>query len=285
MNIIIPNLDSKDFVNKTDFEGSSYFNVIVMYFLSHKHDNSCVILNETYNTDKTKNIHWKEEGGSHKHDTACVLLPSRLKSIPSAQTDVSLRYIEPKKGEGYISVPKPEKEFWKKFGKCSSKRFVVLPFGYNCLDSGHANYLLYDKKTRSLERFESYGEIEDDDECLNPPNLDMKIKKLFQDNLGKSFVKEYHKPLSFCPSKNFQTIQENEKEMRHDDPVGFCSVWSAWYIDLRLSNPNVDRKRVVKIALEQLKKLKKEKGISFTTFIRNYSNLIVNVSKEIKAMY
>lgn len=276
MNVIIPK--SKIELPKTEFEGSAYFNVIVMYFLSHKHDNSCVILNHPYDVDKSKSP------DNHKHDKSCVLLPKSLDNIPSEQREVSLRYIEEKSG-GYISVPKPEKEFWKQFGKCSSKRFVVMPFGYNCLDSGHANYLLYDKKNKSLERFESYGRIEKEDKCLNPGNIDTKIKKLFQDNLGKSFVKQYYKPLAFCPSKNFQTIQEDEKEMTSDDPVGFCSVWSAWYIDLRLSNPDVDRKEIVKIALGQLKKLKKEKGVSFTTFIRNYSNLIVEVSKEIESMY
>lgn len=111
------------------------------------------------------------------------------------------------------------------------------------------------------------------------------IEKLFKENLGNDFIKKYHKPLSYLSKHNFQTIQENEKEMNKDDPVGFCSVWSAWYIDLRLSNPEMTRKAVVEKAMNELKKLKKEEGISFTKFIRNYSKLLVDVSKEVNKSY
>ena len=71
------------------------------------------------------------------------------------------------------------------------------------------------------------------------------------------------------------------------DPVGFFSVWSAWYIDVRLSNPDIDRKELVNWALGKLKKIKKDKngGRSFTQFIRDYAEMIVEVSEEIKSHY
>lgn len=277
MKIIIP--DGKRMVSKTSFQGSSFFNVIVMYYLSHKHDNSCVILNEPYETKPEFNIHWDKSSPKHKHTQSCVLLPKKLSDIPSTQRMVSLRWVETDKG-GYISVPKPENEFWSRFNRCTNKRFVVLPFGYDCVDSGHANYLLYDKLTCSLERFESFGKV-NDSKCLNPPNLDRKIKMLFQKNLGKEYVKKYYKPLDYAPSRNFQAIQEAEKEMNADDPVGFCAVWSAWYIDLRLSNPDIERRELVKGALTLLR----NQSLSFTKFIRNYSAWIVDISEEIKKLY
>jgi hypothetical protein len=80
-----------------------------------------------------------------------------------------------------------------------------------------------------------------------------------------------------------QTIQEDEKEKL--EVVGFCSVWSCFWIDLRLSNPDIDREHLIDMAIKELKKLKKKENISFTQFIRNYSGLIVNVSNEIKKMY
>ena len=67
--------------------------------------------------------------------------------------------------------------------------------------------------------------------------------------------------------------------------VGFCSVWSCFWIDLRLSNPEIDRENLLDMAIKELKKIKKQKKISLTQFIRNYSGLIVNVSNEIKEMY
>lgn len=267
---------NKKHIQKTSFVGSAYYNVIAMYFLSHKHDSACVIFLETYPTDNGKNFH-----ADHTHDNSCVLLPKKIEHIPNNQRDVSLRLVEKDNGEWFISVPKPNKKFWEKFNKCTNKRFIVLPFGFDCIDSGHANWLLYDRKTKSLERFESYGKI-NDKKCLNPAYLDEKIEKLFKENLGNDFIHTYYPPLSYSPARNIQTLQEDEDEDL--EVVGFCSVWSCFWIDLRLSNPNLDRKEVLKKAIKELKNIKKDSGISLTQFIRNYSGLIVDVSNEIKKM-
>ena len=278
--LILPH--NPNHIDKTKFVGSSYFNVVAMYYISHKHDDVCVILREPYEPDNGKIIYVSDD--EHEHDDTCVLLPKRFHDIPDRQRDVSLRFVEKKNSkESFISVPKPETEFWNDFKKCNNKRFIVLPFGFDCIDSGHANWLLYDKKTKSLERFESYGRITGDRTCLNPPNLDKKIEKLFKDNLGKDFIKHYYKPLTYSPENSLQTIQENENEDL--EIVGFCSVWSCFWIDLRLSNPDIDRENLLKMTIDELKEIKKKKNISFTQFIRNYSGLIVNVSDEIKKMY
>jgi len=279
-NIIIPT--GEKHVHTTDFQGNSYFNTIGMYYLSHKHDDICVIFNEPYEKDETISTDWLDDEGEHVHTDTCVLLPKSLNMIPLNQTDVSLRWIQTKHG-GYISVPKPEEKFWQNFNKCQNKRFVVTPFGFNCLDSGHANYLIYDKHKKTLERFESYGQV--DTSCLNNKNIDESIELLFKQNLGSDFISKYNKPLDFLPKKNFQTYQEDENEMTDKDPVGFCSIWSLWFIDLRLMNPNVPTKTLIIKAFNSLKKLKKEKGISFTQFIRNYSHWIVEVSLEIESLY
>ena len=284
-------------IKKTSFEGSPFFNVIVMYFLSHKHENCCVVHPNNYNIDFGINIHWFEDGVDHDHDDSCVLLPKKIGEIPDAQTKVSLRWIQKKRksskknkimtvdslmnddSDGHISVPK---NFWKQFNQCPSKRFVVFPFGFTCVDSGHANYMLYDRKNKSLERFESFGKVISS--CLSPPNLDKKIFELFHEKLGSELL-YYYPPQAFLPAENFQTKQEKEKEWikrnEDDEPVGYCAAWSAWYIDLRLSNPDIDRETLVKIAMKKLESL----PINFTTFIRNYSGMIVDVSKEIQKIY
>jgi hypothetical protein len=293
--------EGKNHIKKTSFEGSAYFNFIVMYFLSHKHENCCVVFPDNFETDSKKSIHFSKDGKDHHiHDDTCVLLPKSLKDIPDEQRKVSLRWVEKKRKKskknriitlekildnsdnGFISVPK---HFWKNLNKCSgtNKRFIVFPFGYNCVDSGHANYMLYDKKYKTLERFESFGKVTDS--CINPPDLDKNIFKLFVDNAGSDFIKEYHPPLSYLPVENFQTIQENEKDWinrnEDDEPVGYCAAWSAWYIDLRLSNPDIEKDKLTKMALKKLHSL----PISFTEFIRNYSGLIVQVSNEINKFY
>ena len=145
--------------------------------------------------------------------------------------------------------------------------------------------MLYDRKSKSLYRFEPFGRVVSS--CLNPPTLDQKIFELFLKNLGSENFKQYYPPSAFLPTENFQTYQENEKEWidRNEDeePVGYCSVWSAWFIDLILSNPDMDIETLVKLSLKKLKSLKKDRKISsFTSFIRDYSGNIVQVSEEIR---
>ena len=270
----LPKYDGE--IKQTTFSGSSYFNVIAMYFISHKHDNACVIFSEPYDVDIEKTINKK-----HKHDKSCVLLPKKIDDIPSTQREVSLRLVQGKNGnDWFISVPEPNENFWGKFTKCGDKRFIVLPFGFYFSNSGHANWLLYDKITKSLERFESYGKV-NDKKCLNPDNLDKEIEKLFKENLPKDFIKKYYSPLTFLEDKNIQTLQEAENEKL--EVVGFCSVWSCFWIDLRLSNPDLDRDTVYNLAMKELEEIKKS-GKSYTQFIRNYSQFLVDISNEIKKM-
>ena len=271
---------------RSKFVGSPHFNVIGMYYLSHKYHDICAVLLEPYKTDKNKSPHWyihKDKNYQHKHKTGCVLLPKNLTDIPDDQREVSLRWVETKskEGGGYISVPKPIEKFWKNFSACSNKRFIVLPFGFTCKDSGHANYLLYDKLEKSMERFESYGKISG--RCTNPPNLDNKIKKLFQNNLGKEFINRYYEPLSYLPERNFQTLQEAEGEKIEN--TGYCGAWAIFWIEIRILNPDIERDELAKLVLDELKKRKRATNISHTQFIRNYSGVIANASDEIKNLY
>jgi hypothetical protein len=120
-----------------------------------------------------------------------------------------------------------------------------------------------------MERFEPYGKSKRD--CTNPVDIDLKLKKLFQDNLGEDFILEYYEPLDFMPKKSFQSLQEDEgdfKKKNKDDPDGgFCAAWVAWYAELRVQNPNKDRKRLVDMALKRLQ----ESDRSMTKYIRGYS--------------
>lgn len=229
MKIEIP--DGGSHVDKTSFKGTAKYNIKAMKYLSKKHKNHCVIIPET----------------------------NLKKSVE--HSEVSLRWNQTKEYDGYISIPKG---FWKAVDKCKgSKRFVIFPFGFTCSDgSGHANYMIYDSKNKSLERFEPYGYKESD--CINAPDLDENIRDMMQ---KKWEIREYYKPLDFIPMIGVQTIQRNEYNEKKGDPVGFCSVWAAWYADLRLTNPDTPRDILVKKAITELQ----NRPENFTQFARNYS--------------
>lgn len=274
MKIILPQNDVSN-VDETDFEGSSVYNIIGMYYLSHKPPNNiCVIYGEPYQKDNGKTLK------GHKHDESCVLMPHKISMIPNEQRDVSLRWIDKEKR---ISVPEPKEKFWKNFLKCNTKRFIALPFGFNCKDYGHANYFIFDTEKKTLERFESFGKVTS--KCLKDDIVNQKIVELFKENLKGTKYEDftYIKPLEFLPEENVQTIQEEEDrwlERKKKNPVGFCSVWSLWYIDLRTSNPDIEPHALIRQAIEDIKKLEEKRKGSFTDFIRRYSLLFVNTLNE-----
>lgn len=248
MNINIPNYNIpilkdlgifKSNEKKTYYRGSPYFSMITMMYIKNKFPESCVIIPTTYNIN------------SHEK--------------------VSLRYNERKKK---LTVPR---NFWKKFWSCSNKRFIVFPFGYSCKDgSGHANIMIYDSKKMTLERFEPYGDLnsvvpQDKKKCFNP-EIDEILFNFFDD---KGVIKEYFPPSSFIPSNGMQKIQEKEYSMTEYDPEGFCTMWSLFYCDLRLSNPEMERKKL----LEKTIKTFTNNNKSLTNFIRDYSNIISQLFK------
>ena len=167
---------------------------------------------------------------------------------------------------------------WSSIKKCLDKgsNFIIIPLGFVCKNTGHANFLIYDSKTKELERFEPYGFMPG--VCLNPPNLDKKLADLLNSNVQVDMVKKVYEPLSFCPKISFQILQDREFEQQIGDPGGFCAVWVIWYADVRLENPNKTRKQVVEMALL---KFKNNIG-SMTEFIRSYSDFIVKGGERLK---
>lgn len=230
-NIEIPDGNS---VSKTDFRGNAEYNLKTMKYLARKYNKDCVVIPDTRLRDSLK------------------------------QSEVSLRWNQTNDNsvDGYITVPKG---FWKSLDKCkNNKRFVIFPFGFTCANGeGHANYMVYDSRIKHLERFEPYGH--NPNKCINAPGLDDAIQNLLKD---KWEIVKYHKPADFIPPKGIQTLQKQENKENKDDPTGFCSVWAAWYAELRLSNPDVPRNDIIKNAITEVT----NRPETFTEFVRNYSS-------------
>lgn len=150
--------------------------------------------------------------------------------------------------------------------KCD-KRFVVVPLGLKFdEESGHSNMLIIDKDEQCIERFEPMG--------VWPGYLDLIVNQ-FLNNLSKQLKYKYIYP--HC-DLTFQQIQEKEHEITKDDPAGFCNAWSLWYAELRLSNPDMDRKQLLELSYQVLHEQKEK--TSFTTFIKAYSKYVLSVMNK-----
>lgn len=146
-------------------------------------------------------------------------------------------------------------------------RFIIISLTF-CKDieskKCHANILIYDKVQKELERFEPHGEFTNYDVS----NMDNRIREELEKYIP---IEKYYLPLDFCPSQGFQKLEESKLKTEYDYN-GYCLAWSIWYADLRLSNPDIDRKEIVDYAINEIS-LK----TSFKKFIREYSDYLASL--------
>jgi hypothetical protein len=196
--------------------------------------------------------------------------------------------------EDMKKIDVPENDMWGHIKRvCLDKdrkqRFIIIPLIIEYNDKlSHANYIIYDKQTNELERFEPHGT-----NYMTDSSIDDELLKLFKEKTKKTEkteIKEikdikYFKPADFLPNVCFQSTQNIKDRTKFPDDnykknedyknyMGTCSLWSTWWADLRLSNPTVDRKELAKLAQEYLSN---QEDFSLTAFITDYGNFIDEV--------
>src|SRR3989338_4195419 len=189
----------------------------------------------------------------------CGILPSKRENILFGS--YSMEWIC-ENGERILKKPQ---DFDRKVRECNEKtgRFIVIVLYLNyrkkCRErkekitelknNQHINVLIYDKMTNELERFEPLGEIEEDYYEVKDGKLDNKIMEALK---GVITIDKYEKPIDYCPKISFQQkeILEKKAEIENLDE-NLCGYWSLWYLDLKLSNPDIIRKKLVEYAIDK----------------------------------
>ena len=161
-------------------------------------------------------------------------------------------------------------------------RFIYFKLTLVVSTSGtHANIILYDKHKGIMERFDPYGYIP----YLDIKNLDILLKEYFSSILPKNNF-TYLTPHDFMGKISFQTISNDGEYSvkRLGDPVGFCLAWTFWYMDMRLSNPDIHPKKLVKEAIDKIinnNKANVDGDYIFINFIREYASLLDKEKTEL----
>lgn len=169
------------------------------------------------------------------------------------------------------------KNFAENFQKCmKKKRFTMIPLGIEMVEGNHSSFLIYDSVVNEIERFETYGGgMTLYGTFYNPELLDMLLESKFKE-IDENIV--YVRPYDFLPKIGFQLFDIIEKKKRRiGDPIGFCSVWSLWWIDMRLTYYDIKRRDLAKILIDIIKR----QNISFKNMIRNYSAKIIKIRDEL----
>jgi ankyrin repeat protein len=157
------------------------------------------------------------------------------------------------------------------FNKCvkSKTRFIVIPLGIELKSGSHSNYLIYDKTTNEIERFEPHGGTTPIGFNYNSHLLDESLIKYFK-TINNNI--KYIRPEDYIPKIGFQIMDSYEtNNKRIGDPGGFCALWSIWYVDQRLTYQELDRKTLI----NELFKHISISGISYKNMIRNYARDIL----------
>jgi hypothetical protein len=162
-------------------------------------------------------------------------------------------------------------------------RFIVLILNIagQTVDAKHANVLIIDKKDMTVERYEpnqgyterDYQDVstKHDKELQNGPKLN---------NTLRTFFKRYHltyvEPEEYCP---IGLHRHNWRSLHGmvDEIGGHCLTWTIYYIDLRLSNPDIDRCTLHQYAIDEIRR----EG-SFQHFINGYNSFMIRATNSFK---
>lgn len=129
---------------------------------------------------------------------------------------------------------------------------------------GHANALVIDHKTKSIDLFEPHG------------NVDSSIFSEHSRKIIKTFkvFKKIGYTISELGCSNTKGLQLYDtycrKELYNSKSEGYCAAWSVFYMELKLANPDKTLKQLVK-------KTKEVIGTDHCRFIRAYAYNIEHV--------
>ena len=114
---------------------------------------------------------------------------------------------------------------------------VISPLEFRFRNKGHVNLVIVNKQVTpwEIERFEPHGGFAQDD-------ADFDLKDYFTRVLtvDREIEFTYRSPVDVCPKPGPQAIAERNREV-----AGFCQTWVLWYIDLKLTNPEMTSSEIL----------------------------------------
>lgn len=245
-------IDQGQNLNVCTFTGSTLDILIGLIYLLKKHPDTCSTFSRNFSENKELCKFYKSIGIIM--NTKCEFLNFEIVWVHH-----KLYLVE---------------DFYDNFRKCISrndKRFVIIPLGIEMREGSHANYLLYDKKNNEIERFEPHGQNTPLGLNYNPSLLDNILEVRFTEIDSKI---KYIRPKDYLPKIGFQLLDVYERNKKKiGDPGGFCALWVIWYIDMRLTYKEIDRKILVKKMIQTIR----SQNISFKNLVRNYAKNILDI--------
>lgn len=158
---------------------------------------------------------------------------------------------------------------------------IIIPLRYCCVKmSGHSNVLIYRRRTNTIEHFEPHGGEIDLGKRMQA-NLEKRINlfiKIFNAELKKNNLHEvsYVPATSVCPYlEGLQSLENNSLLKKgKSEPGGYCSVWSMFFAELCLKNPNKSSEEILENIYNYLT-IKENAESYLRKVIRGYTGYLV----------
>lgn len=238
------------------FTGNTMDVLFGLIFLLTKHKSACSTLSQNFSENKELCKFYKSIG---------VVMNSRCEflNFEIVWVQYKLHIVE---------------SFNKKIIEClknNKKRYIIFPVGIELHEGSHANYLIYDKNTNEIERFEPHGGNMPSGLNYNDDLLDSLLEEKFKLVIPNVI---YVRPKDYLQKIGFQVLDMFEGNKKYiGDPGGFCALWSIWYVDMRMSYPDIPRNKFLKKSIEVMRK----NNVSFRKMIRNYAHDIILLRDEL----
>ena len=159
---------------------------------------------------------------------------------------------------------------------------IIIPLNYykGLLRIGHSNVLIYRRRTNVIEHFEPHGgEFKGSEK--EQENIERKVDffiRIFNAELKKDNMHAvtYVAATNVCPYLwGLQTL-ENSSVLKKDkgEPGGYCSIWSMFFAELSLKNPDKSSEEILENIYNYLT-TKENANNYLRKIIRGYSGYIV----------
>lgn len=242
-------------LNICTFTGTTLDILIGLIYLLKKHPDACSTFSRNFSENKELCKFYKSIG---------IIMNTKCEFL---NFEVVWTY-----GKLHLS-----EDFYDNFRRCISrkdKRFVIIPIGIELRNGAHSNYLIYDKKNNEIERMEPQGLSVPIGFNYNPSLLDNVLEirfKEFDNNI------KYIRPEQYLPKISFQLLDIYERNKKKIGDAGTCSLWTLWYVDMRLTYKEIPREKLVKKMIQTIK----SQNISFKNMIRNYAGEIIDIRDKV----
>lgn len=278
----IPNISKKiDFIvpketNYTLFGSDPIHNMIYTVHLLNKYKNLGVPF-QYYSYDKFMNdlIHLKGNNLYFEQDSGIIV---DLVTIYQRDFYEIQPYLVVWKDKNVNYIHPDLKLYVEKCLDADFTRYIMFKLTLIPGSSGtHANIIIYDKEKKTLERYEPYGIIP----YVESDELNIFLKEEFKKVLGDF---EFYSPNDINSGVGLQVISgdSNYSLTNYGDPGGFCLAWTFWYLEMRIKNPDIHPKELIKHCYQKIPglELNKDPKKLVLSYIRGYAKELDDIKNK-----